>query len=247
MRASGRATGASPRQPGAGARADRGPRSAALNAAAEFPRFRARPAVFTIRRSAMSTSSSLAARYTAPARLGHWLVALLIAAAFAIAWTFADLRLSPTRIRLINYHKWVGVTVFGLALLRLAWRAARPPPPLPAAMPAWQRQAAAALHRLLYLLMLAIPLSGWLMSSAKGFQTVYLGKLPIPDLLAKNPPLGAALEAVHVALTWLLLGLLATHVAAALKHHFVDRDEVLARMLPLVRRRDTAHRPRSFR
>lgn len=180
----------------------------------------------------MGTQASGTDGYTAAARLGHWLAAALIVAAFTLGWIMADLRLSPTRIRLINYHKWVGVTVFALALLRLAWRLGHPPPPLPATMPRWEREAAAIVHRLLYLLMLAIPLSGWLMSSAKGFQTVYLGLLPIPDVLAKDAALGAALTRVHVALTWLLLGLLAMHLSAALKHQFVDRDGVLWRMLP---------------
>src|SRR3546814_18011189 len=87
------------------------------------------------------------------------------------------------------------------------------------------------MHRLLYLLLFALPLSGWLMSSAKGFQTVYFGVLPIPDALSKNAALGAALTSVHVALTWLLLGLVSVHVLAALKHQLVDRDTVLWRML----------------
>jgi cytochrome b561 len=77
-----------------------------------------------------------------------------------------------------------------------------------------------------------VPLSGWLMSSAKGFQTVYFGVLPIPDLLAKNPELGKQLQTVHWALNKLLLATVTVHVAAALKHHVVDRDGVLLRMLP---------------
>lgn len=176
-------------------------------------------------------------QYTAPAQLGHWLVVLLIVAAYAVAWTMVDLKLSPTKLRLFNYHKWIGVTVFALAALRLAWRLGHRPPPLPAGMAAWERQAAEIAHRLLYLLMFAVPLSGWLMSSAKGFQTVYLGVLPIPDALGKNAALGQALTEVHEALTWLLLALVALHAAAALKHHFVDRDDVLRRMLPQWRRR----------
>ncbi|MFT4045131.1 MAG: cytochrome b [Solimonas sp.] len=173
--------------------------------------------------------------YSAPARFGHWLVALLIVAAYGVAWTMVGMKLSPAKLKLFNYHKWIGVTVFALAVLRVLWRLHRRPPPLPETMRAWERRTAEITHRLLYLLLFAIPLSGWLMSSAKGFQTVYLGKLPIPDLLAKNPPLGAALTEVHVALTWLLLGLLALHVAAALKHHLIDRDDVLRRMLPFTR------------
>ncbi|WP_211234546.1 cytochrome b [Solimonas soli] len=182
-----------------------------------------------------SNPASVPAAYSLPARLAHWLVALLILVNFCVAWTMVDMKLSPAKLKLFNYHKWIGVTVFLLAVLRLSWRLYRRPPALPEAMRAWEKRAAEITHRLLYLLLFAIPLSGWLMSSAKGFQTVYLGKLPIPDLLGKNAALGAALTGVHEALTWLLLGLLALHVAAALKHHFIDRDDVLRRMLPWTR------------
>jgi cytochrome b561 len=101
-------------------------------------------------------------------------------------------------------------------------------------MPAWQRTAAHALHLLLYVLMLAIPLSGWLMSSAKGFQTVWFGILPLPDLVGKDKDLGELLEAVHMSLNFGFAALVAAHVGAALKHHLVDRDDVLVRMLPIL-------------
>ncbi|MEQ1439190.1 cytochrome b [Fontimonas sp. SYSU GA230001] len=179
-------------------------------------------------------------RYGAPAQLLHWLTALLVLGVFAVGFYMVGLNVSPLRLRLFSYHKWIGVTVFALALLRLAWRLVAPPPALPATMPAWERQAAAIGHRLLYLLVLAVPLSGWLMSSAKGFQTVYLGVLPIPDALAKNPPLGAALEAVHWGLNKMLLAMVCVHIAAALKHQFIDRDGVLLRMLPRRQRTGSA-------
>lgn len=179
--------------------------------------------------------------YSAPAKFGHWLVALLLVASYAIAWTMVDLHLSPLRVRLINYHKWIGVTIFALVALRVAWRWLRRPPPWPPQMPAWQRQAAEIVHRLLYLLLFALPLSGWLMSSAQGFQTVYFGRWPIPDAIGQHAALGAALTTVHVALTWLLLMLVAAHVLAALKHQFIDRDGMLWRMLP--RRRAIPEKP----
>ena len=102
------------------------------------------------------------------------------------------------------------------------------------AMPAWQRQAAAATHVLLYVLMFAVPLSGWLMSSAKGFQTVWFGVLPLPDLLEKNKELGDLLQQIHILLNFCLAGLVFAHAGAAIKHHFSDRDDVLARMLPFL-------------
>jgi cytochrome b561 len=156
----------------------------------------------------------------------------LLLGSFSLGFYMEDLAMSPTRLKLYAYHKWIGVTIFALVALRLAWRLWSPPPPLPGSMPAWERRAAEISHRLLYLMLFAVPLSGWLMSSAKGFQTVLFGVLPIPDLLSKNPPLGAALEEVHWMLNKMLLGLVSLHIAAALKHHFVDRDEVLARMTP---------------
>ena len=103
---------------------------------------------------------------------------------------------------------------------------------LPATMPRWQQWAAHAGHAALYLLMLAIPLTGWLMSSAKGFQTVYFGVLPIPDLMSKDKELGDLLRKVHEALNWTLVVTVAGHVAAAVKHHVLDHDDVLVRMAP---------------
>jgi cytochrome b561 len=94
-----------------------------------------------------------------------------------------------------------------------------------------ERFAAHAGHLLLYVLMFAIPLSGWLMSSAKGFQTVWFGVLPIPDLLARDKALGDLLQTLHLGLNWLLIAVLLGHIGAALKHHFLDRDDVLNRML----------------
>ncbi|HSW14768.1 MAG TPA: cytochrome b [Solimonas sp.] len=175
--------------------------------------------------------------YGVTAQLGHWLTALLLVGSFWLGWTMTDMALSPTRLRYFSYHKWIGVTVFGLAVLRILWRQWARPPALPAQMAAWEQAAARLSHVLLYLLLLAIPLSGWLMSSAKGYQTVYLGLLPIPDLIGKDKALGKQLEEVHELLATGLLLVIAVHALAALKHHFHDRDDVLARMLPGLRPR----------
>jgi cytochrome b561 len=180
----------------------------------------------------------LATRYTRTAMTLHWLMAVLIFGLFGVGLYMVELPLSPHKLQVYAWHKWAGVTVFVLVCLRLAWRLRHRPPPLPAGMPAWQRAAAAASHVLLYGLMFALPLSGWLMSSAKGFQTVWFGVLPIPDLLGRNEALGDMLQWVHVSLTWTLAAVLAVHVAAAFKHHLVNRDDVLIRMLPRLRRRN---------
>ena len=170
-------------------------------------------------------------RYTGPAISAHWIIALLIILAWPLGVYMHDLPLSPDKLKLYSYHKWIGITVLLLFVPRILWRIThRPPAALP--MPAWQHRIAEGTHHLLYLLMFLVPLSGWLMSSAKGFQTVYFGVLPLPDLLAKDKALGNLLETVHVALNFTLIAVLLGHVGAALKHHFIDRDDVLTRMLP---------------
>lgn len=175
------------------------------------------------------------ARYTRTAIVLHWLMALLIFATFPLGMYMAELKFSPTKLQLVSYHKWIGVTLLLLVVLRLIWRVTHTPPPLPDALPRWQKTVSGAVHHALYLLLLAVPLSGWLMSSAKGVQTVWLGVLPIPNLLNKNKELGDFFGYLHESLNYLLLLLVAVHIAAALKHRFMDHDEILSRMLPLGR------------
>jgi len=172
----------------------------------------------------------------APVAIGlHWLIAALILASFSVGLYMADLPFSPQKLKIFSWHKWAGVTIFVLVAVRSIWRLFNPAPPLADELPKWQRWVAAATHYLLYALMFAIPLTGWLMSSAKGFQTVYFGILPIPDLLQKDADMGDILRNVHEALNWLMITVVGLHVAAALKHHFIDKDDVLRRMLPAKR------------
>jgi cytochrome b561 len=171
-------------------------------------------------------------RYTGTAIAFHWLIALGIAGTFSLGLYMHELPLSPDKLRLYSWHKWVGLSLFLLVLLRLAWRGLNAPSELPAAMPGWQRVVAQWSHYLLYVLMFAVPLSDWLMSSAKGFQTVCFGLWPIPDLLAKNKDLGEQLALAYKGLTFFLAFVVTGHVLAALKHHYLNRDDVLVRMLP---------------
>lgn len=172
--------------------------------------------------------------YSAPAVALHWLMAVLLVGLVIVGVYMHGLPPSPWRLHLFAWHKWAGVTAFLLLLLRAAWRGTHRPPPLPASMSQPMRIAAHVGHAVLYVLMLAVPLSGWLMSSAKGFQTVWFGVLPIPDLVARNKELAASLLEVHQSLNLLLGALVAAHIAAALKHQFMDRDGVLGRMLPFL-------------
>lgn len=170
-------------------------------------------------------------RYTRPAIALHWLLALMIVGAFGFGLYMTGLPFSPQRLKLYNWHKWAGVTILALTALRLLWRLAHRPP-APPAMPAWQRRAAAASHGLMYVLFFAIPLVGWAYSSAAGFPIVWFGVLPLPDFVPVDKGLAEALKPWHGWLAWALAALVVLHVAAALKHQFIDRDGLLSRMRP---------------
>jgi cytochrome b561 len=173
--------------------------------------------------------------YTRTAITLHWLAVLLIVCGFGVGQWMTELEFSPLKLTWYAYHKWIGVTVFLLAVLRVTWRWTHSPPP-PVPMPAWQRRSAAATHVALYVLMFLIPLSGWIYSSSTGVSVSYLGVFPLPDLVPKDKALAAVLKVVHKTLNYTLLALVIIHSGAALKHGFVDRDGVLARMLPFARR-----------
>lgn len=174
--------------------------------------------------------------YTRTAVALHWLVALGMLIAIGLGFYMSDLSLSPYKLKLFSWHKWLGVTIFLLAAIRLLWRLTHPAPALPATMDRWEIQVAQAVHVALYVLMFSIPLSGWLMSSASGFPVVFMGLIQLPDLVAKNKELAAMLKQVHFLLNMSLLALVGLHFGAALKHHFVLKDDVLAQMLPWLRR-----------
>lgn len=177
---------------------------------------------------------SYATQYTRLAIILHWLVALLICCAFPLGLYMHDLHLSPRKLQLYSYHKWIGITVLALAVVRISWRITHQPPPLPSGMPRWQQIAAHGVHHSFYLLLLAIPLSGWLMSSALGVPVVWLGVVHLPDLVAKNKELGDMLKVVHKLLNFTLMALFVVHVGTAVQHQFWLRDGLLARMLPFL-------------
>ena len=180
----------------------------------------------------MTTPTNLTApRYSNVAIALHWLMALMILASLGVGWYMSGLSLSPTRLKLYNWHKWAGVTLLALAALRLLWRLSRrPPADLP--MPAWQARAAHVTHAALYVLFFAVPLVGWAYSSAAGFPLVWFGVLPLPDFVPVDKALAEALKPWHGRLAYLLAFLAAGHIGAALKHHFMDRDGMLDRMRP---------------
>lgn len=176
------------------------------------------------------------ARYGATAIALHWVLGLAILAMLGMGWYMTGLPFSPQRLKLYNWHKWAGMAVLALSLLRLVWRLVKKPPTLPAdlqlAMPRWQQRVHHGTHHLMYALFFTVPLLGWAYSSAAGFPIVFLGLLPLPDFVPVSPTLADALKPWHGLTAYALTALLVLHVAAALKHQFIDRDGLMARMLP---------------
>ncbi len=171
--------------------------------------------------------------YTKTAMLLHWLIALLIVGSFALGVTMTDIPgITPTKLKYFSWHKWLGVTILGLVCLRLLWRLTHAAPPYPASMAVWQQNAASGLHGLLYVLMFAIPFSGYFYSLAAGVPVVYLGLISLPVLIAPDQELKELLKTAHYTLNATLLAAAGLHILAALKHHFIDRDGIFKRILP---------------
>ena len=178
----------------------------------------------------LSTADPGAVRYTRTAIALHWLIAIVVIGQIALGFWMQEIPKQPVgpRVNAFNLHKSIGLTVLMLMVVRLAWRATHAPPP-PVAMPAWQERAARLSHWLLYACLFVQPLSGYLGSVFSGYTVRYFG-LVLPAWADKNAMLKDVLSDVHAITGWILIGAIALHVAAALKHHFVDRDGLLHRM-----------------
>jgi cytochrome b561 len=176
------------------------------------------------------TDTAARSTYTRTAIILHWLMAVLIIGTLALGWTMADLPLTPSRVRLFNYHKWIGITIFLLAAARLLWRVIHHAPPLPVEIPRWQRVVAHAVHWSMYALFFLTPLAGWVYSSAAGYSVSYLGLVPLPDLVAPNEELAGILESRHALLAYSLAVVVTLHIVAAIKHGFDDPAGYLRRM-----------------
>lgn len=170
--------------------------------------------------------------YGSVARTLHWLVAALLLVQFPLGFIGADLPLGLDRLIILSRHKALGMTLLLLVLLRLLWRQANPAPALPPATSMIERRLARAVHLSFYVLLLLLPTLGWIGSSASNLSVSWFGWFVFPDLVATNPALAKLAKACHAALAWLLLAFIGLHVAAVLRHKFVHRDDVLARMLP---------------
>ncbi len=170
-------------------------------------------------------------RYRWPTIGVHWLTVLLIIAAYVLATILEDMTLSPQKLKLYSWHKWIGITVLFLLPLRLLFRFLDPLDHR-AGLTALEVKASAAVHGVIYLLLIAVPMFGWLHSSAAGFPVVWLGVLPLPDLVGKDKALAEVFKELHEGSVNLLIALVVMHAAAALYHHHIRRDGVLARMVP---------------
>jgi cytochrome b561 len=175
-------------------------------------------------------------RYAAPAQIFHWVIAALIVTQFVLARTALDLPLGAHKLALLARHKSVGMTVLMLAVLRLLWRLRHPAPSLPAGMKPVERAAARATHVAFYVLLFAMPLTGWMMSSAKNYSVSWFGLFTWPNLIGKSEAAFDFLKDTHDTLSDVLFAIAVLHILAALKHHFWDRDDVLLRMLPFTNR-----------
>lgn len=172
------------------------------------------------------------ARYGAVTQLLHWAIVALIIVQFVLADRADGLR-GLAKIAPLAQHKSFGMTILFLALLRLVWRLLNPVPKPPNSMPRWQQRASHVSHYGLYALLFLTPLLGWTMSSARNFPVSWFNLFTLPDLVAPNRPLYDFLHDAHEVCAKLIFVLALVHAAAALKHHFIDKDNVLRRMLPL--------------
>ncbi|HET9576785.1 MAG TPA: cytochrome b [Usitatibacter sp.] len=169
-------------------------------------------------------------RYTTVAIVLHWLIAALVVAQFAFGWWMQEIPKSPPGLRAgaFNLHKSIGLTILALMLVRLAWRLAHRPPAL-TAMPRWQANLARATHIGLYVLLIALPLTGYIGSSFSGYPVKLFG-MPLPAWAPKNEAVKDWMSAAHLAIGWALAVAFTLHVAGALKHALLDHDGVLRRM-----------------
>jgi cytochrome b561 len=185
-------------------------------------------------------------RYSSVAIGLHWVIALLILGNIALAWTFQNTPQGLLWFNLIQLHKSIGITVLLLSVLRLIWRLTNPPPPEPATLKRWELVASQVVHWGFYVIMIGLPLSGWVLVSAstKGLPTLLYGAIPWPHIApihalpmeARKAWSGGAAK-THELLAWLAYLLVVLHVGAAMKHWLIDRDSVIGRMIPFLRAR----------
>jgi cytochrome b561 len=178
--------------------------------------------------------------YSRPARLLHWLTAILLVGSFGLGLSMTRFIGDDQKLRVYSWHEWVGITIFLATIARLVWRLLHRPPPLD--LPWIERVGAGFVYVAMYCVLLVQPIVGWLMSTAFGFPVVYLGLLPLPQVVEADRDLAARFQSIHFGLAMLLLGLFVAHMGGVLFHHLIKQDGILRRMLPGQARRATTMR-----
>lgn len=169
--------------------------------------------------------------YGTPAKIFHWLIVALLVTQYLIGWLMPDIHRGMKPGAGMTFHVSVGLTVLILTVLRFIWRLSHPVAP-ESSLPAWQRLSSEAVHWLLYALVLATTVTGWLFASFRGWSISYFYLLPFPMLASDNAAAGRAIDGWHQIMEWSLLVVIGIHILAALAHIFVYRDRVMQRMLP---------------
>jgi cytochrome b561 len=177
-------------------------------------------------------------RWGSASQLLHWIIVVLIIVQVTLATMADDLPNGMRKLTLLARHKSFGITILALAIVRLLWRRLNDTPALPDTLKPYERFLARFVHGALYVLLFAMPLSGWMMSSARGFPVSWFGFIQLPDLVPRSKPLYEAFLTTHEVLAWSLGAVVILHVAAALKHHFVLKDDTLRRMLPFTGKKE---------
>lgn len=171
-------------------------------------------------------------RWGGVSQLLHWITVVLILAMAWIGLTMGDMPRGPDKIATYALHKSIGLTILMLVVVRLAWRWHAGAPAPVAGTPRWQERIASATHVALYVLLFAMPISGWVMNSASGFPLQWFGLFNLPSIAPSNHDLHELTEEIHEWLFWAMAALATAHAAAAVYHHLFQRDATLARMLP---------------
>lgn len=169
--------------------------------------------------------------YGTPAKIFHWLIVALLAVQYPLGWLMPDLHRGMTPGAAMTFHVSIGISILVLTVLRLVWRLTHPVAP-ESSLPAWQRLSSEAVHWLLYALVLATTLSGWLFASFRGWSVSFFYLVPLPMLASDNAAAGRTIDGLHQAMEWALLVTIGIHIAAGLAHIFIYRDGVMQRMLP---------------
>ena len=170
-------------------------------------------------------------QYGTTAKIFHWLIVALLAAQYPIGWLMPDIHRGQQPGAGMTFHVSFGLAILALIVLRLAWRLTHPVAPESSLVP-WQRLSSEAVHWMLYVLVLATTVSGWLFASFRGWTLTFFYLFPLPMLASDNAAAGKTIDGLHQVAEWTLFAMIGLHVEAALAHIFVYRDRIMQRMLP---------------